>query len=54
MENYMDNYEDYKRFVAKCKCRCPAHCGHSCQDCENCPDCECPKCSELNDGRGYN
>jgi len=47
MEQYMDDYDNYKRFnTLKCKCRCLAHCGHSCQDCENCPDCECKECLE--------
>jgi len=45
MEKYMDDYENYKRYTQmKCLCGCPAHCGHSCQDCENCPDCECEIC----------
>jgi hypothetical protein len=50
MEQYMDDYDSYKRFTAfKCKCRCLAHCGHSCQDCENCPDYECKECLEGQD-----
>lgn len=46
MKDYMDNYNEYKRFIAKncCACGCEPHCGHSCDVCECCPDCECEKC----------
>jgi hypothetical protein len=54
MEQYMDDYNSYKRYTnaKKCKCGCHAHCGHSCMtdDCD-CTDCECESCL---DGRGYN
>lgn len=54
MEQYMDDFENYKRFTSKCACGCKAHCDHSCQDCEYCPDCECPRCVEEDKNRGYN
>jgi hypothetical protein len=54
MEKYMDDFENYKRFTGKCKCGCPVHCDHGCQDCEYCPDCECPRCVEEDKNRGYN
>ena len=54
MEQYMDDFENYKRFTIKCKCGCPAHCNQSCTKCEYCPDCECSDCVDLDKSRGYN
>lgn len=49
-EQYMDEFDSYKRFKAvDCKCdvcSCEHHCGQSCQDCETCPDCNCEHCAE--------
>lgn len=46
MEEYMDDYNEYQRFVMRknCVCGCEPHCGHGCDICECCPDCECEKC----------
>lgn len=50
MEDYMDDYESYKRFKRLCKCLCDAHCGFACQtDGCLCEDCECPKCADDQD-----
>ena len=45
-EDYMDDYESYKRLKSACKClvcSCRHHCGTSCR-CDTCPDCECQHC----------
>ena len=51
MEQYMDDYENYKRFVRNCKCGCEMHCNQKCQNCNNCKECECEYCKE---GQGQN
>ena len=52
MEQYMDDYESYKRFTTpKCMCGCIQHCNDTCDNCDFCKECECEEC--LN-GRGYN
>ena len=47
MEDYMDDYESYKRFKKMCTCWCNPHCGFSCMTdgCE-CTECSCPECAE--------
>ena len=52
MEQYMDDYETYKRYSnLNCKClvcSCKHHCGASCR-CDTCPDCECEHCVTGNE-----
>jgi hypothetical protein len=47
MEDYMDDFESYKKFKLLCRCRCDKHCGFSCMtdDCD-CTECNCLTCQE--------
>lgn len=53
MENFIDDNEVYQRLKPNCKCRCNAHCGHSCMtdDCD-CTECKCMNCQDNNIVRG--
>jgi hypothetical protein len=51
MEQYMDDFQNYRRFTSRCACGCDAHCDSSCRTCEACPECECVECKEIDKKR---